>query len=119
MYAIMKTKPSGKVLYRYSDGWYEVGQYSGKIVTAHPMPHIFPVIRETDKSYFIEDHRWHLRRVPKTGKNVYAWDSEKKALFNYLKRKVILTSWDGSIAYYATITSRLVLTTKARSVMKF
>lgn len=83
MYEIMNIKQPGKVLYRYTDGWYET--HLGFIIKGHPMRQTFPVIKETEKSYFIKD--WGIRRVPKTGKNIYAWDTEKKALFNYLKRK--------------------------------
>ena len=91
MYEIMNIKQPGKVLYRYTDGWYELGcssqlgLRSETIFKAHPTLQTFPVIKETEKSYFIKD--CGTRRVPKTGKNIYAWDSEKKALFNYLKRK--------------------------------
>lgn len=87
MYEVMNIKQPGKILYRYTDGWYEVSLHGEIIVQAHPMQLTFPVIRETKKSYFIED--WGIRRVPKTGKNIYAWNTEKKALFNYLKRKEI------------------------------
>lgn len=83
MYEIMKIKQPDKVLYRYTDGWYET--HLGFIIKAHPMLQTFPVKRETEKSYFIED--WGDRRVPKKGKNIYAWDTKKKALFNYYKRK--------------------------------
>lgn len=83
MFEVINVKQPGKVLYRYTDGWYET--QLGFIIKGHPMQQTFPVIRETKKYYFIED--WGERRVPKKGKNIYAWDSEKKALFNYLKRK--------------------------------
>lgn len=49
---------------------------------------IFEVLHETPKGYWIK--YWEVRGkkwVPKEGKNLFAFDTEEKALFNYRKRK--------------------------------
>jgi len=69
------------VLYRYFDSQrYTDCGYNKPWLTQ------YLILRETEKSYIVDDYG-RERRVPKTGKNVYAWDTEEKALFNYYKRK--------------------------------
>lgn len=79
-----------KYLYRYEDSHVSC-PYRDR-----PSLFTFTVIRETPYHYIIEDcwrWAWHsasssgLRRVRKEGKNIYAWDTKKKAMFNYMKRK--------------------------------
>lgn len=71
-----------RVLYRYEDSH----QYSD-MGYREPYLHKFLLVRETEKSYFIRRFMDPDKRVPKTGKNIFAWDTEEKALFNYIKRK--------------------------------
>ena len=47
MYEVMNIKQPGKILYRYTDGWYET--HLGFIIKGHPMQQTFPVIKETEK----------------------------------------------------------------------
>lgn len=49
----------------------------------------FYVIRETSKGYWINSHAYGFKKrwVPMDGKNIFAYDSQKKALENYIKRK--------------------------------
>lgn len=83
----MKVWRTGELrLYRVEDGWdYYTCKALYKIIE-------FSVIRETDKCYVIRKHNYYGLRNPtkyvlKDGKNIYAWDSLEKAMFNYLKRK--------------------------------
>lgn len=96
MLHLMIVDQKDKVLYRYSDGLRQFDK--------EPFLEKFKILRETEKSYFIEDWCSNERRVPKIGKNVYAWDTEQKALFNYYKRKQaqlrILTAKKDTAYYY-------------------
>jgi len=76
-----------RVLYRYEDSY----QYSD-MGYQEPRLYKFRLIRETEKSYFIKRFMDPDKRVPKTGKNIFAWDTEEKALFNYIKRKQVHVS---------------------------
>ena len=77
MYEIIKIEP--KVLYRYQDGFEEF----------FSIPYLltYTITRETNKSYFIKT-TFYLRgkywegekRVPKKGKNIFAFDSKKSSL---------------------------------------
>ena len=80
MYHIQILEP--RVLYRYEDStqWADCDYKK-------PYLHKFIIKRETEKSYFIYRFLESEKRVPKTGKNIFAWDTEEKAIFNYLKRK--------------------------------
>ena len=72
-------KVQDKVLYRYIDGL--------SYCRDKPFLLKYKIIRATEKCYFIETSGYNPRRVSKEGKNIFAWDSEEKALFNYYKRK--------------------------------
>jgi len=71
-----------RVLYRYEDNY----QYAD-ISYREPVLRRFPIIRETEKSYIVSQFLAVNKRVPKDGKNIYAWDTIEKALLNYIKRK--------------------------------
>jgi len=71
-----------RILYRYEDN-YQNTDYGYR----EPYLYKFDIVRETEKSYFIRLFLCNTKRVPKDGKNIFAWDTEVKALFNYLKRK--------------------------------
>jgi hypothetical protein len=71
-----------KVLYKYTDNWQSLDVGYNK-----PLLFTFEIIKETSKSYIIQGFSWRNTRVPKEGKNIFAWDTEEKALFNYFKRK--------------------------------
>ena len=84
MYEIVKIE--AKVLYRYQDGFKEF----------FSIPYLltYTITRETNKSYFIKSdfylkgkHWEGEKRVPKKGMNIFAFDSKRKALYNFLKRK--------------------------------
>ena len=80
-------KVEEKVLYRYEDSY----QFSD-CGYRKPYLHKFKIIRETEKCYYIYRFLDNDKRVLKTGKNIFAWDTEEKALFNYLKRKEVHVS---------------------------
>lgn len=95
MYAIQKIEQpkTSKVLYRYTDppSWKEDALCLER----------FEVIKETKSSYYILFQStfyfpYDKKRVPKQGKNLFAFDTKEKALFNCYKRKerqvAILTS---------------------------
>lgn len=68
-----------KYIYRYVDGYTDG-------LSAYVYCEQFAVIKETAKSYII---RYPDRRklVPKVGRNLFAFDTKEKAIFNYQKRK--------------------------------
>ena len=71
-------KIDGPVLYRYSDSYQQS--------PTHPHLDYFKIVRETEKSYLIDDlgdEKW----VRKEGTNIFAWDTKEKAIYNYLMRK--------------------------------
>jgi hypothetical protein len=76
-----------KFLYRYEDN----RQYDDYCYRK-PYLHKFRLKKETEKSYFIYVFIGPVKRIPKSGKNIFAWDTEEKALFNYLKRKEVHAS---------------------------
>jgi hypothetical protein len=80
-------KVEEKVLYRYTDNY----QYSD-MSFREPRLSTFKILRETEKSYFIHVFLDGTRRVPKEGKNIFAWDTEEKAIYNYFKRKQVHVS---------------------------
>jgi hypothetical protein len=70
-----------KKLYRYVDPYYWDPQ-------EEPRLEKYEVTRETPKGYWIgglyqQEKKW----VPKSGKNIFAFESEKDAMYNYVKRK--------------------------------
>lgn len=69
-------------LYRYSD-CLKVNSF----IDSAPYLEKFEVIKETKCGYWIHTWGQFKKWVPKKGKNLYAWDTEEKALFNYIKRK--------------------------------
>lgn len=85
MYEIVKVEP--KVLYRYRDGDAEISTFTGGIIKVTTVLEQYKVVRETEKSYFISYWCDEVKRVSKTGQNIFAWDTEEKALYNFLKRK--------------------------------
>jgi len=79
-------RPDGKCLYRYEDPAYWVHGDS------RPALRVFSVVRETERSYFIGPRQeircaGEEKRVPKEGRNLYAFPSEEEALVNYYFRK--------------------------------
>lgn len=74
-----------KILYRVEDS-------SIHMIIDTPLLHNlfqtykFEVVRETSKSYVIIYNNKE-KFVRKNGKNIFAFDTETKALFNYFKRK--------------------------------
>lgn len=86
MYEMQKIEQpeTDKVLYRYSDppSWNEDALCLER----------FEIIKETKSSYYILfqstfSFLYDKKRVPKQGKNLFAFDPKEKALFNYYKRK--------------------------------
>lgn len=71
-----------KILYRFEDG-IDSGPFAS--VNKREMR----VVKETVHGYWIllhsvfDSRRW----VPKHGKNLFAFDTEEEAMFNYMKRK--------------------------------
>ncbi|MDB0600305.1 hypothetical protein PL373_13265 [Tenacibaculum maritimum] len=75
-------------LYRYKSNVYSLLDEDGIIFSDHEPKVIleeFIVVRETEKCYFIKVNRKE-RRVLKTAKSTYAYDTKSKALENYKAR---------------------------------
>ena len=72
-----------KCLYRYSDGH----RLEYNSCYSKPWLDSIPILRETEKSYFIEYDRPEGKRVPKDGRNLFAFDTKEKAWHNYVCRK--------------------------------
>lgn len=65
-------------LYRYEDSYEQF--------PSQPSLMTFKVIRETEKSYLIDN--WGVNKwVRQEGTNCFAWDTKEKAIRNYLMRK--------------------------------
>lgn len=70
-------------LYRYRAEYETEDSFSGfRLLT-------YPVVKQTDKSYFIigDDYSGKLKRVPKSAFNAWA-HSTKKAAFEHLRRRL-------------------------------
>lgn len=68
--------------------------------------HTYPVIRESEASYWIQTNDWFPERkkiVRKNARKTFAYDTQKKALNNYIKRTRI---------YRDILTSNLALATE-------
>ena len=85
MYETVKVE--SKFLYRYRDSHVEISYCFGYSTKATPVLEQYKIVRETAKSYFFYNWCDEVKRVPKDGRNLFAWDTEEKALYNYLKRK--------------------------------
>jgi hypothetical protein len=75
-------------LYRYKSNVYSLFDEEG-IIFSHPEPKVileeFIVVKETEKCYFIRV-KSKLKRVLKSAKSTYAYDTKEKALNNYKRR---------------------------------
>lgn len=54
-----------------------------------------PVIRETEKTYFVKRFYWgdHERRISKTAYNTYAYNTKEKAKQHFIRRTETRIRW--------------------------
>lgn len=52
-----------------------------------------PVVRETDKTYFIKQWGWKEKRVSKTAHNTYAYNTKDKAKDHFIRRTNTRIGW--------------------------
>lgn len=77
-----------KILYRY-----EIS-YSSEDGPTSIMLREFPVIRETEKTYFIHTfYGYREKRVPKTAHNAYAFESKDDAKQHFIRRTNKRIGW--------------------------